>query len=450
MRVCLRVRLYRQQALWLVTALSFFLAGCAGTEALRREVDANIARGNYKQAAELIRKNDKLYGEKNEVLYNLDLGLLYHYLGEPDSSNTYFFRAERKIDELFTKSISQQALSFIINDNIIPYDGEDFEKVMVNVFLALNFAQKGDFDGALVEARKVDIKLREYARQYDDKNTYREDAFIRYITGALYESSGEMNDAFIAYRNAYRTYEQYRQPYGVNAPGFLLDDIVRTATLMDFTEEREEFEQLGGKPYDRSKRLEEGTILVITYVGHAPKKEQIRPSVSIPDTSGILHTFQIALPKFVPRYFGGREYSIDAVSATDSLSSVAEVAQDITAIASKALDERLAMIYLKSGGRAVLKFLAAEKAKSELKKNESKFVNIFGSIAIDLLIGATEQADTRSWQTLPAQIHLARIHAKPGAYTLRVKSSDGLFAVRDLSVNVRAGRTSFVIVDDVR
>lgn len=450
MRVCLRVRLYRQQALWLVTALSFFLAGCAGTEALRREVDANIARGNYKQAAELIRKNDKLYGEKNEVLYNLDLGLLYHYLGEQDSSNTYFFRAERKIDELFTKSISQQALSFIINDNIIPYDGEDFEKVMVNVFLALNFAQKGDFDGALVEARKVDIKLREYARQYDDKNTYREDAFIRYITGALYESSGEVNDAFIAYRNAYRTYERYRQQYGVNAPGFLLDDIVRTATLMDFTEEREEFEQLGGKPYDRTMRFEEGTILVITYVGHAPKKEQIRPSVSIPDTAGILHTFQIALPKFVPRYFGGREYSIEAVSATDSLSAVPEVAQDITAIASKALDERLAMIYLKSGGRAVLKFLAAEKAKSELKKNESKLANIFGSIAIDLLIGATEQADTRSWQTLPAQIHLARIQTKPGAYTLRVKSSDGLFAVRGLSVNVRAGRTSFVIVDDVR
>ncbi|MDL1892439.1 hypothetical protein FBQ87_06055 [Sphingobacteriales bacterium CHB3] len=442
--------MYRQQALWLVTALSFFLAGCAGTEALRREVDANIARGNYKQAAELIRKNDKLYGEKNEVLYNLDLGLLYHYLGEQDSSNTYFFRAERKIDELFTKSISQQALSFIINDNIIPYDGEDFEKVMVNVFLALNFAQKGDFDGALVEARKVDIKLREYARQYDDKNTYREDAFIRYITGALYESSGEVNDAFIAYRNAYRTYERYRQQYGVNAPGFLLDDIVRTATLMDFTEEREEFEQLGGKPYDRTMRFEEGTILVITYVGHAPKKEQIRPSVSIPDTAGILHTFQIALPKFVPRYFGGREYSIEAVSATDSLSAVPEVAQDITAIASKALDERLAMIYLKSGGRAVLKFLAAEKAKSELKKNESKLANIFGSIAIDLLIGATEQADTRSWQTLPAQIHLARIQTKPGAYTLRVKSSDGLFAVRGLSVNVRAGRTSFVIVDDVR
>ncbi len=439
------------KALWLIAAaLSFFLFGCANIEALQREVDANIARGNYKQAIEQIRGNNKLYGEKESVLYNLDLGLLYHYLGEPDSSNKFFFQAEKEIDNLYTKSVSQQILSFIINDNIIPYEGEDFEKVMVNVFLALNFAEKGMADEALVEARKVDLKLREYSRQYEGKNTYQEDAFIRYITGALYETAGEINDAFIAYRNSYETYKTYQKDYGTSAPSFLLDDIVRTATLMAFTEEKEQYEKLGGKKYDRKRAKQEGSILVVTYVGQAPKKEQIKPTVSIPDSAGTIHTFQIALPKFVPRYFGGRKYFVEAVGASDSLVAAPELAQDITAIASKALDERLTLIYLKSGGRALLKFLAAEKAKSDLKKNESKLANIFGSIAIDLVVGATEQADTRVWRTLPAQIHLARINVKPGKYTLKVASSDGQFTLRDVPVNVQAGKTSFVIVDDVR
>jgi len=375
---------------------------------------------------------------------------MYHYLGEADSSNKFFFRAEKEIEELYTKSISTQVLSFILNDNIIPYDGEDHEKVMLNAFAALNFAEKGKSEAALVEARKVDLKLREYSKPYNGKNTYQEDAFIRYLTGALYESAGETNDAFIAYRNSFNTYKAYEKNYGTRAPSFLLDDIVRTANVMGFDEEEDEFRKLGGREYNRREGKQHGTILVVTYVGQAPRKDQIKPTVTIPDSAGILHTFQIALPKFVPRYFGGRSYAVNAVGTSDSVSVTAELAQDITAIASKALDERIALVYLKAGGRALLKFLAAEKAKSELKKNESTLANIFGSIAIDLLVGATEQADTRAWRTLPAQIHLARISAKPGAYKLSVAASDGQFSLKNVAVDVQAGRTSYVIVDDVR
>lgn len=438
-------------ALWcLAAALSFFLLSCSSTAELYRNIEAQIAQGKYREAIEQIQENRKAYGEKSSVLYNLDMGLLYHYLGESDSSNKYLFTAEGEIEYLYTKSISAQALSFIINDNLLSYDGEDFEKVLANVFLALNFAEKGDIDGALVEARKVDLKLREYSRQYDGKNTYREDAFIRYLTGALYESGGEVNDAFIAYRNSYETYKTYQENYGTATPSFLLDDLVRTATQVGFREEAEEYRKLGGKAYDRRRAKQEGSILVVTYAGRGPTKEENRITVTIPDTSGTLHTFQVALPKFVPRFRGLHDYTIIAASSSDSLSSRSELAEDITAIASKALDERMALVYLKSGGRALLKFLAAEKVKSDLKKNDNKLANVLGSIAVDLAIGATEQADTRSWRTLPAQIQLSRVNVKPGRHTLEVRSSDNEFVLRDIVVDVRAGGTSFVIVDDVR
>ena len=148
-----------------------------------------------------------------------------------------------------------------------------------------------------------------------------------------------------------------------------------------------------------------------------------------------------------------RAYSIEARQTGDSTVTAAsrtEVAQDVTAIAEKCLEDRLALIYLKSGGRALLKFLAAEKAKAELKKKDDKVVNLLGSIAVDLVVGVTERADLRVWGTLPAQVQLARLFLPPGRYTVGVRSSDGGLELRERNISVRSGKTEFVVVDDIR
>ena len=440
------------KALWFLAAALSVVGACGPVQDLYKSIDVSIANGDYASAAQDVRKQEDGYGDKSQVLYNLDLGLLYHYAGVPDSSTPRFFAAERLIQDLYTKSVSLAAASFVINDNLLPYEGEDFEKALINVFLALNYAEQGQGDEALVEARKVDLKLREISRQYEGKNTYTEDAFIRYIAGVLYESSGEINDAFISYRNSYETYKTYLTNYGTRAPSFLLDDLVRTATLMAFTEEAATYTEAGGKRFDR-KAKPQGSLVVVCYVGKGPVKQQVTSKVSIPDADGIIHTFQIALPKFVPRYTGNRTYAIavrNRGGVASQVSAVAEVSENVTAIAGKTLQDRLGMIYLKSGGRAVLKFLAAEKAKAELKKNDNSALNIFGSIAIDLFISATEQADLRTWRTLPAEFHLARLDLDPGDYNLTVQSSDGKYSMRDVQASVKPGKASFVIVEDLR
>jgi hypothetical protein len=323
--------------------------------------------------------------------------------------------------------------------------------VLINVFLALNFAMKGDEEGALVEARKADLKLRETTSRYEGKNGYQEDAFVRYIAGALYESAGEINDAFISYKRSFEAYRQYEKVFGTGAPPFLLDDLVRTATLMGFTEEASEYVRLGGAPY-RRVGPRPSSVLVVLYVGPGPTKEEIRTSVSIPDTSGTLHTFQIALPAFVPRFRGTREYDVEVLKTSDSsfaASGRTALAEDITALAQQSLDDRIGLIYLKSGGRALLKFLAAEAVKSELNKKEDKTLNVLGSIAVDLLVGATEQADLRTWRTLPAQFQLARLEVPPGEFLVNVRASDGGYTA-EKPVRVAQGRTAFVVVDDPR
>jgi hypothetical protein len=442
-----------RKALWVCTAaLSLFLISCAGSREFYREVDQSITQGDYRTAIENVRSNQGAYGDKSTVLYNLDLGLLYHYAGESDSSTIHLFAAEKEIEELYTKSISLAAASVLLNDNVLPYEGEDFEKVLINVFLALNYAEKNQPDEALVEARKVDIKLREYAKLFEGKNKYQEDAFIRYLAGVLYEADGEVNDAFISYRKAYVTYQTYEKEYGTKTPSFLLDDLVRTATMLAFNDEVEKYVGLGGTPYKRSRKPL-GTILVVAYAGKGPIKEQVRPTVSIPDNEGTIHTFQIALPKFVPRFKGTRKYDVVVSPVRDSTQAsraTTQVAEDVTAIAARTLEDRLALIYLKSGGRALLKFLAAEKAKKDLKKNDSELLNVLGSIAVDAAVGATEQADVRTWHTLPAEFQLARLNVDPGDYAVRVVSSEGKELFTDRRIRVKSREAVYVIVDDVR
>ncbi len=441
---------------------SLLLASCAAPTAFYRDVDAGMAAGRYDEAIGTVRLHREAYGEKSSVLYGLDMGALHHYAGNPDSSTAYLLAAEREIGDLYTKSISAEALAFILNDNVLPYDGEDFERVLVNVFLALNFATKGLPDEALVEARKVDLKLKEYARQYEGKNAYQEDAFARYLSGILYESTGEINDAFISYQKAYDAYTFYAKTFGTPVPPMLLDDLVRTAGMLMFTEQSERYRELGGAPYDRSL-AQRGSLVVIAYAGRGPVKVEERPSVSIADEHGTLHTFQIALPKFVPRFRGSRTYDIGVHRGDDSAavaSARTVLAEDVTAIAAQVLEDRLGLIYLKSGGRALLKFLAAEKAKSAIKKKSGengssetsgdRLTNFLSSLAIDLVVGATESADVRTWRTLPAQFQIARIFLPPGEYAVRASADDGGYGITQESVQIRAGRSTFVLLDDLR
>lgn len=442
---------YSVKALWLwVPALSFFFPACGPSTEFYKNVDVYASRGDYVKAAEEVKDNEGSYGDKSTVLYKLDLGALYHYAGETDSSNKYLFEAEKEIEDLYTKSISLTALSFILNENVIPYEGEDFEKVLVNLFLALNYASKGMDEDALVEARKVDLKLREYARQYEGKNRYQEDAFIRYIAGVLYENEGEMNDAFISYKKSYGAYGTYETEYRTGTPTFLLDDLVRTGTYLSFDDEVETYKRLGGREPDSTGRGL-GGIAVVTYAGKGPIKIEERPTVTIPDSSGTLHTFQVALPRFIPRYRAERAYVVAVARGNDTLRTETQLAENITAIAGKSLEDRLGLIYLKSSGRALAKFLASEKAKRDIKEGgENKLKNFFASLALDIAVGISEQADTRSWRTLPAEIQMARLNLLPGHYTVSVASSDGGFETEGEAIEVKPGKISFVIVDDLR
>lgn len=65
----------------------------------------------------------------------------------------------------------------------------------------------------------------------------RNDAFLLWFSGMLYEADGKLNDAFIAYRNAAVAFEQNAGLLGLEAPAELAGDLARTADRLGFRSE---------------------------------------------------------------------------------------------------------------------------------------------------------------------------------------------------------------------
>ncbi|MGD8531636.1 MAG: hypothetical protein PVG97_11695, partial [Syntrophobacterales bacterium] len=165
------------------------ISGCGMPRHLTTTVDEMSARGEFSQALSYVEEHEEDYQNRNRLLFYLDEGMLAFSLGDFEKAIQAFTAAEQLMEELYTISISREATTFLINDNTAPYRGEDFESVMVNLFLALSYANLSKIEDALVEARKIDSKLATINLQYDDEhqNAYREDPFARMLIGIFYE-----------------------------------------------------------------------------------------------------------------------------------------------------------------------------------------------------------------------------------------------------------------------
>lgn len=430
-------------------AMMLVMGACAQHRSIYSQVDSLAASGNYLAAAKLVEENQEEYGERNAVLYNMDRGVLYHYAGKYKESNQAFELAERRIDELFTESISGHAAAFLVNDNTLPYKGEDFEAVIINLYRALNYIQLGQVEGALVEARKVNHKLDLINRQYDadKKNVYAEDAFARALMGVFYEIGGsreDLNDAYISNNLSHRTFKNaYAKNYGVKAPDFLGSNLVATASFMgekEFNEAKRAYSAL--TPLTLEEKRQNGQIYLVHFAGKAPTKVESNIRAVMPDGN----LLKIAFPGYRPRPYlikGSR------VVVNGKPAGPLEYIEPIGAIAMENLSNRKGRIAAKAIARATTKYLANRALQERARKN-SEGAGLLAWAVGNIATEATEQADLRAWETLPDRVLMGRVVLPPGEHKVVVEfttGGGGVVSKRNLGqVSIRAGQTKFMIL----
>ena len=371
--------------------------------------------------------------------YLFERGLIAHYGDKFDESNRTFELAEITSDDLYTKSISREAVSLLTSDNLRSYAGSQYERLLIHYYRAFNYVYLNMPDDALVECRKASGLLQFYA-DADENYEFIGAAFIAYLSGILYEWAGDWNDAFIAYRWAERAYKQYG-PLGVPFPQDVGESLVRLAAKLGFQEEFERYAATYGEPPENIPdsgelillyetgfapfKIEENIVFPILKVDPIVQDDADRDEKEVREYSRTLMSrrnrrykeveIEYLLRVAIPAYRSNRPriVDIDASTAHGGVSGV--LVEDIEAAAMKTFESELPTIMLRTVVRGVLKYLGFRRANQEGK--------IAGRL-VNLLNVVTESADTRSWQTLPNQIFLVRMRLPAGTHNITLSFSD--------------------------
>lgn len=429
-------RLLRRSHVPLIVLTSFSLNACWAPERI----------GNPLTPSQVDKDN---YGHNEKLLYYMDLGITNHYEGRYAVSNRKLEEAEKLGEQLFTKSLTATGASFLVNDYMLPYRGEDFELALIHLYMALNYVQLGKLEDALVEARKLDSKLNALNQSYPEgkKNVYREDALIRFISGLLHEAGGNLDSANVDYMKSLEVFKDYSANYGTTAPQFVVENLMTVADGAGFPDRVKELQDRYSAAeflrYQSKERL--GEIIVVHYHGRSPVKVPERVPVGIAEN--IILTVSYPKYEYLPRQRGGAVITFTTADGKN-ISCEPELMENIEAIAGKNLQNRLFRMQAKAVARLAAQYFLiesqAEKIKKKYGENAERLWRMTSHLGRELI----STADTRSCRSLPAEIRIGRVILMPGDYSAHIRMPDGTTSTVN-KIKVSAGKKEFVILRSV-
>ncbi|RYV03741.1 hypothetical protein SOPP22_02655 [Shewanella sp. OPT22] len=382
------------------------------------------------------------------LLYALEAGRIAQVAGEFGQSEKFYQQAVKDyqaFDDKATISLSSvgaNASSLLLNDNAIPYRGPGYERVLLRQYQALNYLFQNDYQGALVEVRRANelqqteqdkyAKSKKSARLLENGAVSEEEkrlssnagavtssylnAYSFFMTGLLHEMLNQPNDAFIDYRKAAQIW-----------PGnpYLEQSLVRLAKQLSMPQYAEFKKRWGDAKLPKKNQ---GELIIVYEKGFVQEKQ----SFTIPfRINGSWQTASLATYNRPAANLSPATVNINSTEAIQ-----ASPITNIDALAINALKEELPYALARQAARIAVKAELARKATSKHKRRNDELD--IGSIAAQIFNVITEQADRRSWLTLPNQAQIARVNLNSGSYPLSIDNST------PHSINVEAGRKTLV------
>jgi len=414
-------------------------------------------------------KDKRAERRKTRLLYYLNRGVVAHLMQHYEASNDFFEQAYLTYENFFAKPLDE-VLALVINPTITDYQGEDHEILLLHYYKTLNFLQLGQNSAALVECRRLNIRLNQLNDRHRSVGKYRRDAFIHTLMGLVYQANHAYNDAFIAYRNAIEIYqEDYKRLFGLDVPEQLKKDLVYTAYKSGLYDQADRYKQefqLNYDPAAEEERLEDTIFLWNNGLGPVKdawsidfvlmhgeggavtfRNEELGLSFpfSLPDDGDdksllALKFIRIAFPKYRERPL---VYHSARILTPDGKQQPLEVVENINAISFQVLRQRVVRELSKSLLRVALK----KAAEYQISRQNKVLGTIMGGICF-----FTEQADTRNWQTIPHSIYYARVRLPAGAHRVTFRAFSGPLPCvteqcQEFHLVLRENQTSFQIVN---
>ena len=401
--------------LLLAAGTLFIFLSCAGGPDAYAPIDAGVMSGSYESAlAHLDNDNGKarkkVYSSKNEILLYLDRGMIAHYAGLYTDSSGDLETAEMLIEEAFTKSISQEIGSYLLNDNVKDYSGEDYEDLYINVFNSLNYYHNNNIEGALVEIKRLNEKLNYLADKYErakqkvlDSNSqvdpqrlpmeaaqFSNSALARYLGILFYRAADRLDSARIDFEELKRAYELAPDVYYHRIPSSVEGELSVPAGM--------------------------ARLNVIAFTGLSPVKVEENIVIPLP-FSPPNHFFRLAFPVMTKRPQAVQRVE---VILNNGERFALELIEDMGAVARETFKSRQGLIVLKTTVRTIIKNTASATAARVISDKKDKDLGFLIGLLGKIFTEASERADTRLSRYFPGFALVGGINLEPGYYSLTV------------------------------
>lgn len=368
------------------------------------------------------------------AVVQLDLAMLQLMGGQPEQAEARLREVRDEWESLEQASLAESAVSLISDDQKRAYAGEDYEKMLVRVFLTLSSLMHDGVDAESYSLQTLN-KHQQIVRDAQDSGNDEIDeaycipAIAPYLRGVLREAT------FSNYDDAERS---YRRASELQPESALIQSDLQRVT-----------QGVHSSPGN-------GVVYVIAMVGRGPYKvetnavatqqalliaDQIVSQLgkySLPPTIAPVKVPELVSP---PKPFDLVGIEVNGRPATTTLPIT-----DLHELAVRSYQAKRNQVIAWAVARRVIKKGAVYTAKDQLGADGS-----LASLALDaagVLWEATESADTRCWGLLPREIQISRLELPAGSHELHLEPLIAGAAIgpgASCNVEVRDAKNAYVL-----
>lgn len=358
---------------------------------------------------------EKPANAQNRDVLKLEEAMMRMCRGEFRESERLLREVRDSFDELENRKLkkgAEAAASMLADDKVLSYPGEDYEKVMVRVMLAINSLMKDGAD-ARAYAHQINQKQEEIIAQSPEdpetkekiKKSYRNLGIGPFISGILLDSD------VTARQEQIRDFTKVTQW----SPDFIGGHELLERAQNGIHSEKGNgvvyvFAMVGHGPFKVEKNAEttQAAMLCADILISATSKHTVTPTIA-----------SVPIPEVLTSPVRYRSAKITVDGADPVLT---EKITDVNRMALDQFEANKPWIMARAIARRAVK-----KAGLYGLKEVSGVSSPEGELLIDLagiLWEASEEADTRCWNLLPGSIQVARLELPAGEHDLTLAASE--------------------------
>jgi hypothetical protein len=384
----------------------------------------------------------------DNALFVLDRGSIHQSLADFDASKRDLEAADKAIDMLDLAHGAKDSIGeYVFSGSSGKYQAPPYEKLLLNTLDMLNYLELGDLPNARVEARRLAVMQKYVADDLGET----ENSVLGlggFLAGLTFEESDQVDEALRWYDQAiaFRGFESLGDP----VRQLLSRTSFRTPRLRELAASQPGGPGAapGAAPAPAGRDDQADLVVVVGY-GRVPHKVAERVPIGLALTwfSGALAPTDAAaanrmaaqgLVTWVNYPTLGHEqggYALPAVKVDGSYVQLEE-AVNVTHEVRAEWKKIEGKVIVSAITRLVSRYLAGTLVGAAAGGGGHDLLGVLLSLGTQATLTALDTPDTRSWETLPARVAVARLRVAPGKHSVHLEARGVL---RDVPVEVEKG-----------